>query len=238
MRFFFIDESGTAEMGGTQHLVIAGVVLRAEDWPAVRAKFDALKSSFGINPNVEVKWRHIRHPGGRRSPLRALSNVERTRFATNTLGIVRETTYARVIGVLIDKVSAYTRPEITSDEDLYEVAVTLAMERYQYFLRATRDHGIVVQDERLPQQDVLLRAFYRSLLTGGTRWTRFPNVIESVFLTPSHYSTGIQLADFVAGAFYVAHCTPKPDPKYFNVIRGKITGDRTIGKRHGFKKWP
>ena len=43
------------------------------------------------------------------------------------------------------------------------------------------------------------------LSPAGTRWTVFPNIIEGVFLTPSHFSPGIQLADFVAGATYAAH---------------------------------
>lgn len=219
-------------------MVLAGLILRAEDWPDVRSRLDDLKSQFGINPNIEVKWRHIRHPGGHRHPLRALSDRERTLFARRALGIVRATMLARVIGVVIDKVAAYARPDVTSDEDLYEHAVSLAMERYQYYLRAARDVGIVVQDQRHPRQDVRLRAFYRSLLATGTYWTRFPNVVEGVFLAPSDYSTGLQLADFIAGAFYAAYCASRKDPKYFNVIRGKITGDPKTGKRHGFKQWP
>lgn len=238
MRFFFIDESGNAGMGGTQFIVLAGVILRCEDWPKLRTRVDGLKVSFGINPNIEIKWRHVRHPGGRRNPLRALSDADRTLFGQRMLGLVRITPYARVISVIIDKIAAFARPDVNTDDDLYENAVSLAMERFQYYLRATKDLGIVVQDQRHPNQDKRLRAFYRSLLTAGTRWTRFPNVIEGVFLTPSDFSTGIQLADFIAGATFAAHCTGKRDTKYFNIIRGKITGDRKIGKRHGFKKWP
>jgi hypothetical protein len=238
MRIFFVDESGTAERSGTKFLVLAGLILKCEEWPGLKSKFDALKAKFGINPNIEVKWRHVRHPGGHDNPLRALSDAERVRFGMRTLGIVREAGTARIVGVVIDKVAAYARPEIRSESDLYERAVTLAMERYQYHLRAGRDFGMIVQDQRRPHQDLRLRAFYAALLTTGTRWTRFPNVIEGVFLTPSHYSIGIQLVDFVAGAFYAAHCTEKRDHKFFNVIRGKITGDPKIGKRHGFKRWP
>jgi hypothetical protein len=238
MRLFFVDESGTAVKGDTEFLVLGGVIIRGEDWVAIRDKLDRLKSSFGINANIEVKWRHVRHPGGSRNPLRALSDGERTQFGRRMLGIVRETGAARVIGIVIDKAAAFLRPDITNAEELYKRSVTLAMERFQYYLRATRDVGIVVQDHRLPNQDARLRAFYRTLLTTGTRWTRFPSIVESVFLTPSDFSTGIQLADFICGSIYASHCSAKPDEKYFNVIRGKITGDRRVGKRHGFKMWP
>jgi hypothetical protein len=238
MRLFFIDESGDANMGGTQHLVMAGVIIKCEDWPGMRDGLDTIKSGLGINPHIEVKWRHTRHPGGHKNPLRALSDAERGLFARQVLSVVWKAPSARVIGIVIDKVAAYGRPEITDAEDLYEIAVTLAMERFQYYLRATRDLGMVIQDQRLPRQDVRLRGFYRSLLAAGTYWTKFPNVLEGVFLSPSDFSTGIQLADFTAGAIYAAKCSPATDQKYFNIIRGKITGDRHTGKRHGFKLWP
>jgi uncharacterized protein DUF3800 len=238
MRIFFMDESGDPAPGGTQHLVLGGVILRCEDWPGIRSKLDLLKSELGINPHIEVKWRHVRHPGGRENPLRALSDAERGLFGRQVLGLVRGATHARVIGVVIDKLAAYGRTGVLGPDDLYEVGVTVAMERFQYYLRAAKDLGIVVQDQRHPKQDIRLRAFYRSLLTSGSYWTRFPSVIEGVFLSPSHFSTGIQLADFTAGAIYAAHCSPTKDLKYFNIIRGKITGDRHTGKRHGFKLWP
>jgi hypothetical protein len=66
----------------------------------------------------------------------------------------------------------------------------------------------------------------------------FPSIIEGVFLTPSHFSPGIQLADFVAGATYAAHGSEQPDHKFYNIIRGKVTGNSLTGVRHGFKKWP
>src|SRR6266567_1699269 len=112
MRIFFVDESGTADMGGTKFLVLAGLILKCEEWPTLSTKFDALKSKYGINPNIEVKWRHVRHPGGHNNPLRTLTDAERIRFGTQTLGIVREAHTARVVAVVIDKVAAYTRPEI------------------------------------------------------------------------------------------------------------------------------
>jgi hypothetical protein len=238
MRMLFIDESGDAAMGGTQSLVLAGVILRCEDWPNVRVGLDQLKAGVGINPHMEIKWRHVRHPGGHRNPLHILTDAQRAVFGRQVLGLVRNTTYARVIGVVIDKVAAFARPGFTSAEDIYELGVTLMMERFQYYLRATKDLGIVVQDQRHPSQDIRLRGFYRGLLTSGTYWTKFPSIIEGVFLSPSHFSTGIQLADFTAGAIYAAYGSATKDRKYFNVIRGKITGDARTGKRHGFKQWP
>lgn len=225
-------------MGQTKYFVLAGLILPADAWPTVRDRYDRLKTEYGLNPSIEIKWRHIRHPGGHRNPLRTLSDVERTQFARSALGIIRATTFACVVAIVVDNVAAYARADISSAEDIYERAVSLAMERFQYYLRAAKDYGIVVQDQRHQAQDIRLRAFYRSLLASGTRWTRFPNILESVFLTPSDFSTGLQFADSIAGSCYATYCTQKPESKYFDIIRGKITGDRRMGKRHGFKRWP
>jgi len=239
MRLLFLDESGDALMGGPFHiLVLGGVIVRADQWTHLNRSLETLKTNRGFAPAVEVKWRHVRHPGGRKNPLNAFSDADRIQYGKDVLSIIRGSSSCRVLGVVIDKVAAYTRAEITQPEDVYERAVTFMMERFQYYLNATGDYGVVVQDQRQEKQDLRLRAFYRGLLVGGTRWTRFPNIIESVFLTPSHFSSGIQFADFVAGSIYAAHVPQNPDRKFFNIIQGKITGNKQTGVRHGFKKWP
>src|ERR1022692_1820297 len=238
MRLLFLDESGDALMGGPfKNLVLAGVFVRADQWIELNAGLEALKKNRGFAAATELKWRHIRHPGGRKNPLNAFSDTDRVQFGKDVLGIIRRSDSCRVLGVVIDKVTAYTRAGIQGPEDIYERAVTFIMERFQYYLTATNDYGFWFRVKRQEQQDLRLRVFYRSLLVAGTRWTRFPNIIEGVFLTPSHLSPGIQFADFVAGAIYAAH-SDKPDNKFYNIIRGKITGNKLTGVRHGFKKWP
>ena len=237
MRLLFLDESGDAGMGGTEHFVLGGIIVRADQWAALNRQLEAIKQTRGFNVSLEIKWRHIRNRGGRTNPLNAFSDADRIQFARDVLGVVRSSTSSRVLGVVIDKVQAYTRPEITGPEDIYERAVTFILERFQYHLRAIDDCGIVIQDQRHEKQDIRLRAFYRSLLVGGTRWTLFPSIIEGVFLSPSHFSTGIQLADFAAGAIYAAE-SKNPDKRFFNIISGKVTGNKQTGVRHGFKRWP
>jgi hypothetical protein len=239
MRLLFLDESGDALMGGPfKILVLGGVIVRADQWTHLNRSLEALKKDRGFAAAAEIKWRHVRHPGGRKNPLNAFNDADRIQYGKDMLSIVRSSASSRVLGVVIDKITAYTRAEIMTPEDVYERAVTFMMERFQYHLNATEDYGLVVQDQRQERQDLRLRAFYRSLLVEGTRWTRFPNILESVFLTPSHFSPGIQFADFVAGAIYAAHSPDNPDQKFFNIIQGKITGNKQTGVRHGFKKWP
>ncbi|MEW6245651.1 MAG: DUF3800 domain-containing protein [Nitrospirota bacterium] len=235
MRLFFLDESGEA-FGTTPIMVVGGLIVNAADWPVLRDGLAAVKTSCNIGADVEVKWRHTRHQGGHTNPLRSLTAQERGAFARQVLGLIRKCEKARVIGSVIDVQKARSLGKDSSQ--FYDFAVTFCIERYQYYLRAARDQGIVVQDRRHERQDMRLRAFYDRLMSRGSYWTTFTNIIEGVFLTPSEYSVGIQLADFVVGALYVAHRNPTPEEAFYNIIRGKITGDPRTGKRHGLKFWP
>lgn len=97
MRLFFVDESGDAQMGTTQYLVIAGVILKCEDWPSISDGLSKIKSGYGITPQTEVKWRHTRHPGGHRNPLRILADGERELFAKEVLSLIWKCMSARVM---------------------------------------------------------------------------------------------------------------------------------------------
>lgn len=96
---------------------------------------------------------------------------------------------------------------------------------------------MLVQDSRDFKQDSELRSFYDRLLKRGTHWTKLPNIIEGIFLTPSHFSVGIEFADFCVGAIY-RHITKK-DSDYFSVIKHKFIGRyKKKGLKDGLKFWP
>ena len=114
------------------------------------------------------------------------------------------------------------------------------MERIQYLAAAKTARVMVVQDSRDYQQDLRLREFYGGLLARGSYWTSFPSVVETVFLSPSEYSVGLQVVDFCVGAIAKASdLARKKDSKFFDVIKTKVTrpvSDRV--QRGGLKHWP
>ena len=61
--------------------------------------------------------------------------------------------------------------------------------------------------------------------------SNYANLIEGLFIAPSHYSVGIQFADLVAGAVY--RRVEANDARFFDVIKPLIrTG--TNGKIEGY----
>ncbi|RYU61422.1 DUF3800 domain-containing protein [Methylolobus aquaticus] len=104
---------------------------------------------------------------------------------------------------------SYRLPYIRTADDLYWYSYKQLTERFQYYLQdlertvGQRVHGIVVCDHRAPKDDERLRELHHQLLAGAkTTASRYANLIEGLFIAPSHLSVGIQFADMVAGAVF------------------------------------
>lgn len=250
MRLIFIDESGDpgnpATGSTSKHFVIAALVVSERDWLFLKEELNKIKSAARVSTLAEVKWLHCMQPTSavvdpkRPNPLQHLADPEREKFALDVLNVVRRLTDCRLVSAEIDKLRAFSRPDITSSDHIYNQASLLTMERVQYYLKAKDSRGIVIQDSRNYQQDKRFRSFYGSLISRGSYWTQFPNVIEGVFLSPSDYSTGLQVVDFCVGA--IAKNSPlarKQDGRFFAEIRNKFTtGVRDGVTRGGLKHWP
>ena len=61
-------------------------------------------------------------------------------------------------------------------------------------------------------------------------YSSFNNLIEGLFIAPSHLSVGIQFADIVAGAIFRKY--EKNDTQFYDKIRGSIRNKN--GKVEGF----
>lgn len=93
-------------------------------------------------------------------------------------------------------------------------------------------NGIIVCDHRAPKDDQRLRELHYKLLTQQKATSsNYANLIEGLFIAPSHFSVGIQLADMVAGAVFRAK--KAKDPRFFNQIKGSFRAS-AAGKIEGY----
>lgn len=103
-------------------------------------------------------------------------------------------------------------------------------ERFQYYLqdlgRASgyRFNGIIICDQRNPNQDKMLSGFHHDLLKAeNRRQSQYANLVEHLFLSPSHYSIGIQFADLIAGSVY--RYFEHADERWFRLIKPSFRRD-------------
>jgi hypothetical protein len=100
-------------------------------------------------------------------------------------------------------------PTLNQQNDLYFMTYKVVTERFQYYLQdisrssGATFRGIIVADHRGKHDDTYLRVRHQELVENESAFTSaYKNLIEGLFLTPSHMSVGIQFADLVAGTIW------------------------------------
>lgn len=239
MQILFVDESGTpppANKNAPRHFVLGGVVIPEDVWHKVSHDLNVLKAQHNITG--EIKWRYFSpHNHKTDNSLAHLPPKEREALRSSLYAIISKYKSIRILSVVVHVQTAYTLPYIRNADDLYWYAYKQLTERFQYYLQDLQRtvgqsiNGIIVCDHRAPRDDERLRHLHQQLLSSDKDNTaRYTNLIEGVFIAPSHYSVGIQFADVVAGAVFRKF--ENDDGRFFNLIlksfrmspTGKIEG--------------
>jgi len=173
------------------------------------ADLNRLKTHFNISG--EIKWRYFapQKPGAKPNSLSHLPVEQREELRTKLYETIRGYKSLRIVCVVTHVPLAYKLGYIKTADDLYWYSYKQLTERFQYYLQdlertvGQRVHGIVVCDHRAPKDDERLRELHHQLLSGSkTTASRYENLIEGLFIAPSHLSVGVQFADMVAGAVF------------------------------------
>jgi hypothetical protein len=240
MHILFIDESGNPPppgKSGPSNFVLGGVIIPEEVWPKLAADLKRLKKEYNVRG--EIKWRYF--IAGNRKPENSLIHLEpakRDELRLQLFNALARYRSVKIISVVADIERAYGDPTIRDDSALYQRAYKVLTERFQYFLQdleresGQRINGIIICDHRNNHQDDRLRALHQKLVNSeGIFTSTYANLIEGLFVAPSHYSVGIQFADLVAGAVYRKY--ESNDERFYELIKPLIRASST-GRIEGF----
>lgn len=228
MRMLFIDESGTIppkeKHTGINYFSLGGIIIPEEIWHELSFELTNIKLEFNIEG--EIKWRYFapQKTNLKFNPLSHLTAKEKESVRGsifNLLGLFKD---IRLICALIDVQLAYKSSNFCSENDLYLHAYKKISDQFQNYLKfLSSNHnkkinGIVICDHRQPKDDHQLRNLHQRMLSStNNNVPNYQNLIEGVFLAPSHFSVGIQLADMIAGATY--RNFSKGDSRFFDRIK-------------------
>lgn len=212
MQMLFVDESGTPPPPGKSDaailFVLGGIVIPEDFWAKIAADLERLKKKYRVSG--EIKWRYFAPPKGAKThSLSHLNSDEKDALRLELYEVIRSYRSIRLICVVTNVQLAYQMPYVNTADDVYWYSYKQLTERFQYYLQdlertvGQRVNGIVVCDHRAPQDDERLRELHHRLLSGDREnFAKYSNLIEGLFIAPSHLSVGIQLADMVAGAVF------------------------------------
>ena len=232
MYLCFIDESGSPPKPGQQgrppYFVIAGVIIHEDQWQSISEELKALKAKAEFNVQGEIKWRYFGPANSDAlSSVRHLDQAARDAFRKSFYGIITKRKAVKIMACVASVAAAYEQPYVNSQEDLYQFTYKTISERFQYFLQdmertvGSKQLGIMIADHRGKSQDDALRyKHHRFIDANAPVFSNYANYVETVFLTPSHHSVGIQLADMVAGA--IGRRFNSDDNLFYNQIEPSI----------------
>jgi len=229
MHLLFIDESGSLSPVGKQKpddkFVLGGTIISEDTWFKIDADLKIIKKKYAVKK--EIKWRYFYQARQKQTAISHLSKELKEQLRTDIFGIITKYKSIKLISVLADVEFCYNRSHINSDDDLYWFAYKSLIERFQYYLQdlsreaGGKMNGIVICDHRERRQDARMQSMHYKMMHGHEEYTSsFANILEGLFIVPSHYSTGIQLADMVAGGIY--RWFAKNDDRFYRQIRSSI----------------
>ncbi|HEY4025236.1 MAG TPA: DUF3800 domain-containing protein [Candidatus Dormibacteraeota bacterium] len=241
MFLLYVDESGKSGLNDpTQpYFVLAGVVVKNEDWRAIETAFEKAIEAIVPRPGRPPRWElHMADIANGQGHFKATPRRDRRRLCDAVLDLIDEFDLT-LIATIVDKKGMQQKREWAKrppEDWAYEFLV----ERYQHLLRRRQELGIVVGDEQ-KGAEALNRTSHALWRRSGTSALRkVDRIVETVFFLPSHHSLMLQLADGVAywcnRAMRAAAARKEEPPEWTRLSRHLDALDN--GKRVGFKLWP
>lgn len=212
MFFCFVDESGTPpkpeQRGRPPYFIIAGVFVPVSQWHGIAKELQQLKDRCDLRIRGEIKWRYFGPQNNDpKNSVSHLSTERKDAFRHLFFQILKKRNSIKAV-VTVAKIDiCYRQPYINNEHDLYGYTYKPVSERFQYHLQdmsrstGAEQLGIIVADHRGRNDDQRIRQEHQKLLHSASSYiSSYANLAESLFLTPSHHSVGIQFADMIAGA--------------------------------------
>jgi hypothetical protein len=243
MLLCFVDESGSPPPPGKadrrRYFIIAGVIMHESQWHGVAEEVRQLKNKKEYSVDGEIKWRYFgRENTDKDNSVSHLDQAQKDKFRESLFEIITKRKSIKIIACAADALAAYKTTYVNTQDDLYHYAYKPVSERFQYHLQdisrsvGDKQLGIVIADHRGKKQDETFRKRHHKLVDDESAFTsKYENYIETIFLTPSHLSIGIQLADMVAGA--VGRAMNSRDLRFAKMIKPAFRA-RPNGKIDGF----
>ncbi len=212
----YVDESGDpgCNLAITRYFTLNGIILADSNWKIfldrVKVFRQGLKRDFGLPLKADLRATDLWRRKGNFKRLR-LSYADRTRIFRGTAEFLRSSQEVTILTVSINKGS----PQLPSTAKISEIAWTMFLQRYENWLLAKHELGIIVNDEGHEKMTRMLSRkmrMYNPIPShyGGYYQSPLVKIVEDPFSRHSQDSYFVQLADISA---YLARLRHDHTPK-------------------------
>ena len=204
MYIVYVDESGDSGRNTriTRYLTLSGIIVADSNWKVfldrVKAFRKGLNRDFGLILKADLRASDLWRNKGDFKRLK-LSYADRTRIFRRTAEFLRSSQEVTILTVSTDKGS----PQLPLNIKISEFTWTMFLQRYENWLLAKQELGIIVHDEG---HEKMTRVLSRKMRVynpipshyGGYYQSPIVKIIEDPFSRHSQDSYFVQLADISA----------------------------------------
>ena len=243
MYLLFLDESGVPGNSSTDNIfVLGGIIIHESFWAELDDKLNSIKRKYGFSTTEEIKWSDIRRYHYNKGKLKDLSQNDYNLLINDLYGFAGKPKIKgklKLVACVVDKALFYSKYPNNNDQDLYQKALKNVLERFQTNIYDKMDvnaKGLVIMDERDRMNNSRIRAFITAVMLRDR--APYPAIIENPVLSPSDYSSGIQIADFYIGPIYRNFATAGQDNTLYRRIIENFKIKVGDDKMHGLQLYP
>jgi hypothetical protein len=249
MYIAYVDESGDDghNVAITRYFTLSGIILADSNWKIflekVKSFRQGLKRDFGLTLKADLRATDLWRQKGNFKRLK-LSYADQVEIFRRTAEFLRSSQEVTLLTVSINKGSV----QLPSIGKISEIAWTIFLQRYENWLVARQEFGIVVNDEgyeKLTRMVSRRMRVYNPIPShyGGYYQAPVVKIIEDPFSRHSQYSYFVQLADISAYLARLRHDhTPSQAKaglhKLYKGIKPRYMLEASRKDSHGFVIYP
>ena len=186
------------------------LIMNANEWKKLNTNFRSLKESYGLPISKEVKWAYLWNlryfkkndipiPDKREFKfLEGFDYHHLIEFVEKALKLIESISEKKIIATFTKNNAV---PAI-NDKSLLSMHLQEHMQRIEMELQIDDGNlGVLFFDPVSEQKNEMFRQIYYELFENGDFIEKYSFIKDSLNIENSHQSVGIQIADYISGAF-------------------------------------
>ena len=206
--FIFVDESGKLR-GKDPYYIRSCFFISSEHWRDSRNKFLDLKKIYAIDVQKEFKWSYIWglkkfQDSGKKITktcafyyFRDYDYHDLMKFVEKVLEYLLKYSSVRYLFTISRK----SKMTIAQEKTIHEMHIQEIIQRVEMELQEHNDIGVIFHDEVGPKEQKIVCEIYNRIFLSGDYINKYSHIKDGLSIDISSHSYGIQIADFLAGAF-------------------------------------
>jgi hypothetical protein len=186
------------------------LTMNAEEWKFLKREFDALKVKYNLPVSKEIKWaylwslRHLTKKGAgipENHELKFLEGYDYHKlidFVEESLALLQKLNQKCIVLTYTRNANGYG----INEKSMLCFHLQEHMQRIEMEMQLKDDNlAVIFFDPVSPQKNELFREIYNDSYVNGDFVEKYKFIKDSLNIENSHHSVGIQMADYISGAF-------------------------------------